>query len=144
MPEASIMVVERAESFGLAQLHQIRGRVGRGSEESACLLLYHPPLSSAGRRRLEFLRWTDDGFRIAEADLSLRGPGDAIGTAQAGMPGFRLAELPQQSELVVLAQSDARRFVKELRGPRSTRVDAVLTLLWLMEQEKMIHVIPER
>jgi len=144
VPEASIMVVERAESFGLAQLHQIRGRVGRGSEESACLLLYHPPLSSAGRRRLEFLRWTDDGFRIAEADLSLRGPGDAIGTAQAGMPGFRIAELPQQSELVVLAQSDARRFVKELRGPRSTRVDAVLTLLWLMEQEKMIHVIPER
>jgi len=144
VPEASIMVVERAESFGLAQLHQIRGRVGRGSEESACLLLYCPPLSRTGRRRLEFLRRTDDGFRIAEADLSLRGPGDVVGTAQAGRPDFRIALLPQQSELVALAQSDARRFVKDLRDSGNTRIDAVLTLLWLMEQEKMIHAIPER
>ncbi len=143
VPEASIVVVERAESFGLAQLHQIRGRVGRGSEESACLLLYRPPLSNTGRRRLEFLRRTDDGFRIAEADLSLRGPGDLIGTAQAGLPCFRIAALPQQSELAALAQSEARQFVKELRDPRGSRVDAVLTLLWLMEQEKMIHAIPE-
>jgi len=144
VPEASIMVVERAESFGLAQLHQIRGRVGRGSKESACLLLYCPPLSRTGRRRLEFLRRTDDGFRIAEADLSLRGPGDVVGTAQAGMPGFRIALLSQQSELVALAQSDARRFVKDLRDSGNTRIDAILTLLWLMEQEKMIHAIPER
>ncbi len=143
VPDVSIMVVERAETFGLAQLHQLRGRVGRGTAESACLLLYQSPLLATGRQRLELLRETDDGFRIAEADLTLRGPGDVIGTAQAGLPDFRIATLPQQAELLTLAQSDARRFVEEMRTSDSFRTEAVLNLLWLMEQEKMIHAIPE-
>ncbi len=114
VPDASVMVVERAEAFGLAQLHQLRGRIGRGSRESACLLLYQPPLSEIGRKRLELLRETDDGFRIAEADLSMRGPGDVIGIEQSGLPRFRIANLLQQPELVVMAQSDARRLVSKM------------------------------
>ncbi len=143
VPDASIMVVEQAEMFGMSQLHQLRGRVGRGSEDSACLLLYQPPLSAISQRRLEFLRNTDDGFQIAEADLAIRGPGDVVGTLQAGTPGFRIASLPLQSELMAAAQSNARRFVNELRNPKNAQVNAVLNLLWLMEQEKMIHMIPE-
>ena len=83
VPNASIMVIERAETFGLAQLHQLRGRDGRGSAASTCLLLYQPPLSETGRRRLEILRETEDGFRIAEEDLAMRGAGDVIGVAQS-------------------------------------------------------------
>ena len=90
VPNASIMVIERAETFGLAQLHQLRGRVGRGEAESTCLLLYQAPVSETGRKRLEILRETEDGFRIAEVDLEMRGFGDLIGTAQSGCPGFRL------------------------------------------------------
>ncbi len=143
VPDASIMVVEQAEMFGLAQLHQLRGRVGRGSNDAACLLLYQPPLSGIGERRLELLRETDDGFRLAEADLLLRGPGDVVGIQQSGSPRFRIADIRSQSELVVLAQSDARRFVEVMRSADSGRIKAVLNLLWLMEQEKMIHLIPE-
>ena len=108
VPNASIMVVERAESFGLAQLHQLRGRVGRGAAASTCLLMYQPPLGDTAMRRLTLLRDTEDGFRIAEEDLAIRGAGDLIGTAQSGLPRFRIADLERQAGLMEVAQKDAR------------------------------------
>ncbi|MGY6633529.1 MAG: ATP-dependent DNA helicase RecG [Alkalilacustris sp.] len=141
VPNASIMVVERAEIFGLAQLHQLRGRVGRGAAASTCLLIYQPPLGDSARRRLTVLRDSDDGFRIAEEDLALRGAGDLLGTAQSGLPRFRVADLERQAGLMALAQSDARRLLAEdpaLEGPRGL---AARTLLWLMEQDKAIRLI---
>jgi len=138
VPNASIMVIERAETFGLAQLHQLRGRVGRGSAASTCLLLYQPPLSETGRRRLEILRETEDGFRIAEEDLAMRGAGDVIGVAQSGLPRFRIADLERQAGLMAVAQDDARRLLAadpELKGPRGR---AARHLLWLMEQDRAI------
>ncbi|MDF0599531.1 ATP-dependent DNA helicase RecG [Psychromarinibacter sp. C21-152] len=141
VPNASIMVIERAESFGLAQLHQLRGRVGRGEAASTCLLMYQPPLSDGGRRRLEVLRETEDGFRIAEEDLAMRGAGDLIGTAQSGLPKFRVADLERQSALMALAQSDARRLLADDPTLESDRGKAARMLLWLMEQEKAIRLI---
>ncbi len=96
VPDATIMVIERAETFGLAQLHQLRGRVGRGQGASTCLLMYQAPLSETAERRLSILRETEDGFRIAEEDLAMRGAGDLIGTAQSGLPKFRIADLERQ------------------------------------------------
>ena len=107
VPEASVMVIEHAERFGLAQLHQLRGRIGRGSERSTCLLLYKGPLGEAAKARLAILRETDDGFRIAEEDLRLRGEGDVLGTRQSGMPGFRLARLEVHGKLLSAAREDA-------------------------------------
>ena len=141
VPNASIMVVERAESFGLAQLHQLRGRVGRGSEKSTCLLMYQPPLTETGRRRLEVLRETEDGFRIAEEDLAIRGAGDVLGTAQSGLPRFRVADLERQSALMAVAQRDARHLVDSDPSLESDRGKAVRTLLWLMEQDRAIRMI---
>ncbi len=141
VPNASIMVIERAETFGLAQLHQLRGRVGRGAARSACTLLYQPPLSEAARRRLEILRETEDGFRIAEEDLAMRGAGDVIGTAQSGLPRFRIADLERQAGLMKVAQDDARKLLSEdpeLTGPRGR---AVRVLLWLMEQDRAFRMI---
>ena len=141
VPNASIMVIERAESFGLAQLHQLRGRVGRGSAASTCLLVYQPPLSETGRRRLEILRETEDGFRIAEEDLAMRGAGDLIGTAQSGLPRFRIADLERQSALMALAQTDARKLLADDPGLTGDRGQAARVLLWLMEQDKAIRLI---
>ncbi|MDJ0630340.1 MAG: ATP-dependent DNA helicase RecG [Rhodobacter sp.] len=141
VPNASIMVIERAESFGLAQLHQLRGRVGRGSEASTCLLLYQPPLSEGGRRRLEILRETEDGFRIAEEDLAMRGAGDVIGTAQSGLPKFRIADLERQSALMALAQTDARKLLADDPALTGERGQAARALLWLMEQDKAVRLI---
>ena len=141
VPNASIMVIERAEIFGLAQLHQLRGRVGRGAAESTCLLMYQPPLGESGRRRLTLLRDTEDGFRIAEEDLAMRGAGDLIGTAQSGLPRFRIADLERQAALMAVAQSDARRILHDDPELASPRGQAVRMLLWLMEQEKAIRLI---
>ncbi|MBM1218905.1 ATP-dependent DNA helicase RecG [Ponticoccus sp. SC2-23] len=141
VPNASIMVIERAESFGLAQLHQLRGRVGRGAAKSTCLLMYQPPLSETGQRRLEILRETEDGFRIAEEDLAMRGAGDVIGTAQSGLPRFRIADLENQAGLMALAQSDARKLLSDDPDLTSDRGAAVRTLLWLMEQDRAIQLI---
>ncbi|WBU61290.1 ATP-dependent DNA helicase RecG [Paracoccus albus] len=141
VPEASIMVIERAESFGLAQLHQLRGRVGRGQAASSCVLMYHAPLSETGAKRLHTLRETEDGFRIAEVDLEMRGAGDLIGTAQSGLPRFRIADLERQSGLMLTAQSDARAFLERDPELNSERGRAMRTLLWLMEQELAIGLI---
>jgi ATP-dependent DNA helicase RecG len=141
VPNASIMVIERAESFGLAQLHQLRGRVGRGTAASTCLLMYQPPLSESGRRRLETMRETEDGFRIAEVDLEMRGAGDLIGTAQSGLPRFRIADLESQSALMAVAQSDARKLLSDDPGLTSPRGAAARVLLWLMERDQAIRLI---
>ncbi len=141
VPNASIMVIERAETFGLAQLHQLRGRVGRGAAASTCLMIYQPPLTEGGRRRLEILRETEDGFRIAEEDLALRGSGDMIGTAQAGLPRFRIADLDRQAALQALARDDARKLLADDPKLNSPRGAAARLLLWLMEQDKAIRLI---
>ncbi len=118
VPNASIMVIEQAERFGLAQLHQLRGRVGRGERESACVLLYDPPLSQAAQRRLDILRHTDDGFLIAERDLELRGGGDPLGLKQSGFPAYRLADPIAHRDLILTAADDARLLLN--RDPELT------------------------
>ncbi len=141
VPNASIMVIERAESFGLAQVHQLRGRVGRGAAASTCLLLYDVPLGETAARRLKLLRDTEDGFRIAEEDLAIRGAGDVIGTAQSGLPRFRVADLERQAGLLAIAQSDARRLLAEDPHLETRRGQAARVLLWLMEQDKAIRYL---
>lgn len=141
VPNASIMVIEHAENFGLAQLHQLRGRVGRGSDASTCLLMYEAPLSETEQRRLEILRETEDGFKIAEEDLSMRGAGDMIGTAQSGLPRFRIADIERQPDLMRIAQTDARAFLEKDPELASPRGQAMRLLLWLMEQDKAIQLI---
>lgn len=141
VPNASIMVIERAESFGLAQLHQLRGRVGRGTAASSCLLMYQNPLTETGRKRLEVLRETEDGFLIAETDLKMRGTGDLIGTAQSGVPRFKVADLEKQAALMAVAQSDARKLLYEDPKLESDRGRAARMLLWLMRQDEAIRLI---
>jgi ATP-dependent DNA helicase RecG len=141
VPNASIMVIERAESFGLAQLHQLRGRVGRGAAASTCLLMYQAPLSEGGERRLKVLRDTEDGFRIAEEDLAMRGAGDLIGTAQSGLPRFRVADLERQGALMAIAQTDARRLLADDPDLSTPRGRAARLLLWLLDQDRAIRLI---
>jgi ATP-dependent DNA helicase RecG len=141
VPNASIMVIERAETFGLAQLHQLRGRVGRGVADSTCLMLYQDPLGETGARRLKVLRETEDGFRISEEDLAMRGAGDLIGLAQSGLPKFRVADLERQAGLMAVAQSDARRLLADDPGLESPRGRAARMLLWLLDQDRAIQLI---
>ncbi|HKK97897.1 MAG TPA: ATP-dependent DNA helicase RecG, partial [Marivita sp.] len=133
VPNASIMVIERAETFGLAQLHQLRGRVGRGAAASTCLLMYQPPLGETGLKRLTTLRETEDGFRISEVDLEMRGSGDVLGTAQSGLPRFQIADLERQASLMQIAQDDARRLLQDDPTLKSTRGEAARVLLYLMK-----------
>ncbi len=141
VPKASIMVIEGAEIFGLSQLHQLRGRVGRGAEDSTCLLLYQGPLSESAARRLKVIRDTEDGFRISEEDLAIRGAGDLIGTAQSGLPRFRVADLERQAGLMAVAQTDARRLLADDPTLTSLRGQAVRHLLWLLDQDKAMQLI---
>lgn len=141
VPNATIMVIEHAETFGLAQLHQLRGRVGRGTGASTCLLLYRAPLGENGRKRLEILRETEDGFAIAETDLAMRGAGDMIGAAQSGLPRFQIADLERQAGLMAVAQSDARALLAADPALKSPRGEAARLLLWLMRQEEAIRLI---
>lgn len=139
VPEATIMVIEDANRFGLAQLHQLRGRVGRGDKPSSCLLLYKRSAGKTAQDRLKIMRDTDDGFEIAEADLQIRGAGEVLGTRQAGMPGFRLADLDHHQDLLDMAHQDARMVVSqdpELEGPRA---EALRTLLYLFERDAAIR-----
>jgi ATP-dependent DNA helicase RecG len=141
VPEATIIVVEHAERFGLAQLHQLRGRVGRGERPSICLLLYGAPLTQAAKARLEILRQTEDGFFIAEEDLRLRGAGELLGTRQSGLPAFRLADLAVHGELLAVARDDARLALAtdpELNGPRGA---ALRTLLYLFERDSVVKTL---
>jgi ATP-dependent DNA helicase RecG len=138
VPQAGVIVIEHAERFGLAQLHQLRGRVGRGARASSCLLLYQEPLGATGRARLEVLRATDDGFRIAEEDLRLRGPGEVLGTRQSGLPALRLADLAVHADLLAPARADARRILALDRGLQSPRGRALRLLLRLFEREGAI------
>lgn len=141
VPNASIMVIERAEVFGLAQLHQLRGRVGRGTADSTCLLLYQAPLSETAARRLKVIRDSEDGFKISEEDLAMRGAGDLIGTAQSGLPRFRVADLERQTALMQIAQSDARALLAIDPDLSSPRGQAARTLLWLLDQDRAIRLI---
>lgn len=141
VPEATIMVIEQAERFGLAQLHQLRGRVGRGGEASVCLLLWKGPLGEAARARLTALRDTEDGFRIAEADLALRGAGDALGARQSGLPDFRFADLAADGALLATAQDDARLILHREPGLDGPRGPALRTLLYLHERDAAIRFL---
>ena len=141
VPEATIMVIERAETFGLAQLHQLRGRVGRGSAASTCVLMYRAPLGDAARRRLTLLRESEDGFRIAEEDLAMRGAGDVLGTAQSGLPRFRIADVERQTALLAMARDDARLLLSDDPALEKPRGRAARALLWLMEQDKALKLL---
>jgi ATP-dependent DNA helicase RecG len=141
VPEASVMVIEHAERFGLAQLHQLRGRVGRGAERSICILLYKGPLGPTAKARLAILRETDDGFRIAEEDLRLRGEGDLLGTRQSGVPGFRIARLEFHGKLLPAARDDAALILSrdpKLESPRGT---ALRHLLYLFARDEAIRLL---
>jgi len=133
VPAATIMVIEQAERFGLAQLHQLRGRVGRGAQTSSCVLIYDPPLSEAASRRLDILRRTDDGFEIAERDLELRGGGDPLGLAQSGFPAYRLADPVAHRDLISVAADDARLILARDPEFTSPRGQALLILKALFD-----------
>ena len=141
VPEATIMVIEHAERFGLAQLHQLRGRVGRGSGESSCVLLYQGPLGESARARLAVLRETEDGFRIAEEDLKLRGAGDLLGIKQAGLPQMRLADLAVHTDLLEVARDDARLVVSQDAELKTERGEALRVLLYLMGRDDSIRYL---
>jgi ATP-dependent DNA helicase RecG len=135
VPEASVIVIEQAERFGLAQLHQLRGRVGRGAEPSSCLLLYRAGLGATARARLKVLRATDDGFRIAEEDLRLRGPGEVLGARQSGLPALRLADLAHHADLLEPVRDDVRLCLERDPGLQSARGLALRQLLRLFERD---------
>lgn len=141
VPNASIMIIEHAERFGLAQLHQLRGRVGRGSVRSACLLLYKDPLSETAKARLETIKSTEDGFEIAERDLELRGQGDVLGTRQSGMPGYRLAVADVHRHLLDYAHDDAKALLARNPGLTGPNGEAARTALYLFRKDLAIPLI---
>ncbi len=140
VPNANIMVIEHAERFGLAQLHQLRGRVGRGSRESFCMLLYRAPLSETAEKRLEMMEKTEDGFLIAERDLELRGGGEMLGARQSGLPGFRVAEVPGFETLLAAASDDARLILATDPELQTARGIALRTLLYLFESDDAVRL----
>ena len=141
VPNATLMVIEQAERFGLAQLHQLRGRVGRGSAKSVCLLLRGEQLSEVGRERLALMRETQDGFRLAEEDLRLRGGGELLGTRQSGDTPFRIADLEQIARLLPIAHDDARLLVERDGGLASPRGEAARVLLYLFERDWGVQLL---
>jgi ATP-dependent DNA helicase RecG len=141
VPEATVMVIEHAERFGLSQLHQLRGRIGRGTGHSTCLLLYRAPLGETAKARLAIMRETEDGFRIAEEDLKLRGEGDVLGTRQSGMPGFRIARIEVHGKLIGPARDDASLMLARDPTLASERGEALRHLLYLFERDEAIRLI---
>ena len=141
VPEATVMVIEHAERFGLAQLHQLRGRIGRGDAGGTCLLLYGSPLTETARARIKVLRETEDGFRIAEEDLRLRGAGEVLGTRQSGMPDFRLADLAAHADLLAAARDDARLILERDPGLAGPRGEALRVLLYLFDKDSAVKYI---
>ena len=140
VPEATIIIIEHAERFGLAQLHQLRGRVGRGAQKSSCLLLYGP-LGETGRARMETMRRTEDGFEIAEEDLRLRGEGEVLGTKQSGLPDFKLAVPDHHAELLATARDDAHLILTRDQALTSERGEALRALLYIFEKDAAIGLI---
>ena len=138
---ASLMIVEHADRFGLAQLHQLRGRVGRGDQHSICLLLRSNALGETARARLTLMRETNDGFRIAEEDLRLRGAGEILGTRQSGEAQFRLASPEQVADLAPIATDDARLLVDRDGGLEGERGRAARVLLYLMERDAAVGLL---
>lgn len=141
VPNATLMVIEQAERFGLAQLHQLRGRVGRGSQQSTCLLLRGDALSETGRERLALMRETQDGFRLAEEDLRLRGGGELLGTRQSGDTPFKVADFEQIARLLPLAHDDARLLMERDGGLSSPRGEAARLLLYLFERDWGVQLL---
>ena len=141
VPDATIIVIEHAERFGLAQLHQLRGRVGRSDKPSTCLLLYQAPLGETARARLDCLRTTEDGFKIAEEDLRLRGAGELLGQRQSGLPNFRLADLEAHHDLIGPASDDARLIIARDPDLQTARGEALRVLLYLFEQDDAVKTI---
>jgi ATP-dependent DNA helicase RecG len=141
VPEATIMVIEHAERFGLSQLHQLRGRVGRGGNKSYCFLMYYGPLGETAKERLNIMRQTEDGFLISEKDLELRGAGDLLGVRQSGMPTFRLADLPAHNELLAAAHDDAKYILDKDPDLKSPRGEALRVMLYLFERDQAIQFL---
>ena len=141
VPAATVMVIEHAERFGLAQLHQLRGRIGRGDKPSTCLLVYTPPLGETARRRLSILRETDDGFRIAEEDLRLRGAGEVLGTRQSGLPEFRLVDLAAHDRLLGVARDDALLAIDRDPDLETERGEALRILLYLFDRDAAVRTM---
>jgi ATP-dependent DNA helicase RecG len=141
VPEATVMVIEHAERFGLAQLHQLRGRIGRGRQRSTCLLLYRAPLGETAKARIEILRQTEDGFRIAEEDLRLRGEGDLLGVRQSGLPGFKVARIETHGGLLEPARKDAQLVLTRDPTLTSERGHALRHLLYLFDRDEAIRLL---
>ena len=141
VPEASIIIIEHAERFGLAQLHQLRGRVGRGDKQSSCILMYQPPLSETARSRLQIMRQTNDGFVIAEKDLCLRGPGEVLGRRQSGLPEFSLADLAAHSDLLGLAHQQAKKILLSRRGLDNPEMKKYALLLSLFQRDSAVQFL---
>ena len=141
VPDASIIVIEHAERFGLSQLHQLRGRVGRGTKASSCVLLYRGPLGETGAARLKIMRETEDGFRIAEEDLKLRGEGDLLGTQQSGLASFRIASMEHHASLLETARDDARLVLTTDPDLTSPRGEALRCLLYLFGKDDAVRLL---
>ncbi|MFD2237759.1 ATP-dependent DNA helicase RecG [Aureimonas populi] len=141
VPDASIIVIEHAERFGLSQLHQLRGRVGRGDRPSSCVLLYRSPLGETAKARLAVIRESEDGFRIAEEDLNLRGEGDLLGTRQSGLRSFRIAKLEEHGDLMEIARDDARLVLTRDPELKSERGEALRTLLYLFGKDEAVRLL---
>jgi len=141
VPDATIMVIEHAERFGLAQLHQLRGRVGRGSEASHCMLLYYNPLSETAEARLKIMRESEDGFRIAEEDLKLRGEGEVLGTRQSGTPGFNLAQLEHHGDILEMARDGAKLTVETNPDLEGKQGETLRILLYLFGQDQAVRLL---
>lgn len=141
VPAATLMVIEQAERFGLAQLHQLRGRVGRGSEKSRCILLRGDELSETGKKRLSYVKDSQDGFDLAEKDLELRGGGELLGTRQSGEAAFRIADLEQVQQMLPAAHADARLLIERDGGLMSARGEAARILLYLFERDWGVQLL---
>ncbi|WP_317993374.1 ATP-dependent DNA helicase RecG [Bartonella gliris] len=141
IPDASIIVIEHAEHFGLSQLHQLRGRVGRGEKKSSCILLYKDPLTKMAAERLNIIRNTEDGFKIAEEDWRLRGEGELLGTRQSGVPEFHIANLAAHGDLLLMARNDARLFLQRDANLSSERGQALRLLLYLFERDDATRLL---
>jgi ATP-dependent DNA helicase RecG len=141
VPQATVMVIEHAERFGLAQLHQLRGRIGRGAEHSTCLLIYKGPLGDTAKARLKIMRETEDGFRIAEEDLRLRGEGDVLGTRQSGLPAFKVARVEFHGKYIGAARDDAALVLARDPTLSTPRGEALRHLLYLFERDEAVRLI---